>query len=102
MGLTAEQLRDGIDAVAAKEPRVADALARTGYPEPRLRDTGYKTLLRTIVGQQVSVAAAASVWTKLLDTMHEIGFRGLFQLFRAWWNLARVPLKTTHFHRQTT
>ena len=65
MGLTAEQLRGGIDAVAAQEPRVADALARTGYPEPRLRDTGYKTLLRTIVGQQVSVAAAASVWTKL-------------------------------------
>ena len=65
MGLTAEQLRDGIDAVAAKEPRVADALARTGYPEPRLRDTGYKTLLRTIVGQQVSVASAAAVWRKL-------------------------------------
>ena len=65
MGLTAKQLKDGIDATAAQEPRVAAALARAGYPEPRLRDTGYKTLLRTIVGQQVSVAAAASVWTKL-------------------------------------
>ena len=31
----------------------------------RLRWTGYRTLLRTIVGQQVSVAAAASVWNKL-------------------------------------
>ena len=60
MGLTAEQLRDGIDAVAAHEPRIAEALAKAGYPEPRLRDTGCKTLLRTIVGQQVSVAAAAS------------------------------------------
>jgi DNA-3-methyladenine glycosylase II len=30
-----------------------------------LRDPGYATLLRTIVGQQVSVAAAASVWNKL-------------------------------------
>src|SRR3546814_3283975 len=36
-----------------------------GYPEPRLRDRGYATLLRTIVGQQVSVAAAASIWRKL-------------------------------------
>jgi len=29
------------------------------------RERGYKTLLRTIVGQQVSVAAASSVWRKL-------------------------------------
>ncbi len=36
-----------------------------GYPDPRLRDRGYETLLRTIVGQQVSVAAAASIWRKL-------------------------------------
>ena len=36
-----------------------------GYPEPRIRERGYRTLLRTIVGQQVSVAAAASVWRKL-------------------------------------
>lgn len=65
MGLSAEQLNQGIDAVAAKEPAIAVALARTGYPEPRIRETGYRTLLRTIVGQQVSVAAAASMWRKL-------------------------------------
>ena len=65
MGLTAEQLREGLDAVAALEPGIATALERVGYPEPRIRPTGYQTLLRTIVGQQVSVAAAASVWTKL-------------------------------------
>jgi DNA-3-methyladenine glycosylase II len=40
-------------------------LSRAGYPEPRIRERGYRTLLRTIVGQQVSVAAAASVWNKL-------------------------------------
>ncbi len=65
MGLSKEQLHTGIDAVAAIEPRVADALARCGYPEPRIRPTGYMTMLRTIVGQQVSVAAAASMWAKL-------------------------------------
>ena len=61
MGLTAEQLNAGLDAVAAREPGLASALERAGYPEPRIRETGYRTLLRTIVGQQVSVAAAASV-----------------------------------------
>jgi len=65
MGLTSERLREGLDAVAAREPRVAAALARVGYPEPRLRDRGYKTLLRTILGQQVSFKAADAIWRKL-------------------------------------
>lgn len=65
MGLTADQLREGIDFVASREARLGAALARVGYPEPRIRERGYRTLLRTIVGQQVSVAAAASMWNKL-------------------------------------
>ncbi|OYW45520.1 MAG: DNA glycosylase [Sphingomonadales bacterium 32-68-7] len=69
MGLSAEAIAEGLDAVAAHEPAIAAALARAGYPEPRLRETGYRTLLRTIVGQQVSVAAAASVWRKLEEAL---------------------------------
>jgi DNA-3-methyladenine glycosylase II len=65
MGLTAEQLNAGLNAIAAREPALASALERAGYPAPRIREAGYRTLLRTIVGQQVSVAAAASVWNKL-------------------------------------
>lgn len=58
-------IRASIDALCAIEPGMARAIERLGYPEPRVRATGYDTLLRTIVGQQVSVAAAASVWSKL-------------------------------------
>jgi DNA-3-methyladenine glycosylase II len=65
MGLPAEALREGLDAIAAREPAIARALAVAGYPQPRIRERGYATLLRTIVGQQVSVAAAASVWARL-------------------------------------
>jgi DNA-3-methyladenine glycosylase II len=65
MGLSAEQLKTSLDALAEIEPRFGVALSQAGYPEPRLRDRGYSTLLRTIVGQQVSFQAAASVWTKL-------------------------------------
>ena len=36
-----------------------------GIPEPRASEPGAHTLLRTIVGQQVSVAAARSMWAKL-------------------------------------
>ncbi len=65
MGLSAAAIKTGLDALAAQEPAMAQALERAGYPEPRIRARGYNTLLRTIVGQQVSVAAAASVWNKL-------------------------------------
>jgi len=65
MGLTADQIKASIDALAVIEPAFAPALARAGYPAPRQRDRGYETLLRTIVGQQVSVAAAQSIWNKL-------------------------------------
>ncbi len=65
MGLTAQQMKASLDAVGYADPRIATEIARIGYPEPRIRPTGYKTLLRTIVGQQVSVAAATSMWNKL-------------------------------------
>lgn len=65
MVMTADQLRISLDAIAALEPGFVAAIARVGYPQPRVRHPGYETLLRTIVGQQVSVAAAAAVWRKL-------------------------------------
>ncbi len=65
MGLSAEAIQHGIDQIAEREPAIAKARDLAGYPEPRGRPTGYQTLLRTIVGQQVSVAAAASVWRKM-------------------------------------
>jgi DNA-3-methyladenine glycosylase II len=66
-----EDIVAGLDAVAAADARIAAALARAGYPGPRLRERGYRTLLRTIVGQQVSVAAASSMWRKLEDALGE-------------------------------
>ncbi|KEQ49364.1 DNA-3-methyladenine glycosylase family protein [Sphingobium chlorophenolicum] len=65
MVTTADLLRESLDAVAALEPAFGAAIGRVGYPPPRMREPGYETLLRTIVGQQVSVAAAAAVWRKL-------------------------------------
>jgi DNA-3-methyladenine glycosylase II len=72
MGLTADQLRTSLDALSAAEPRLAAAVARAGYPEPRIRAPGYETLLRTIVGQQVSVAAAQSIWNKLAAALGDL------------------------------
>jgi DNA-3-methyladenine glycosylase II len=65
MSLSAEQLRRALDALAKIEPAFGERLAGIGYPPPRIRDRGYQTLLRTIVGQQVSVAAANAIWARL-------------------------------------
>ncbi|MES2987721.1 MAG: DNA-3-methyladenine glycosylase 2 family protein [Pseudomonadota bacterium] len=72
MGLTAAQLKSSLDALARIEPAIAAGIERAGYPEPRLRDRGYETLLRTIIGQQVSVAAAASIWKKLETALGDL------------------------------
>lgn len=71
MGLSTDALIEGVDAVAAREPAIAAALARLGYPAPRIRAAGHRTLLRTIVGQQVSVASAASVWRRMEELLGE-------------------------------
>lgn len=65
MVMSADAMKVSLDAIAAIEPGFMAALGRVGYPAPRVREPGYETLLRTIVGQQVSVAAAAAVWRKL-------------------------------------
>lgn len=73
MGLSAERLRAELDALAIREPAFAAALERVGYPPPRIRERGYATLLRTILGQQVSVASADAVWRKLATLVGDPG-----------------------------
>lgn len=65
MVTTPESMRASCDALGIINPAFAQAIERAGYPAPRVRDRGYGTLLRTIIGQQVSVAAAGSIWRKL-------------------------------------
>jgi DNA-3-methyladenine glycosylase II len=65
MGLSAVQLRNSLDALAMIEPAFAEGLTRADYPAPRIRPRGYQTLLRTIIGQQVSVASANAICRKL-------------------------------------
>ena len=62
---TAQSIRAAVDELARREQAFAQVLERLGHPEPRVSEPGATTLLRTIVGQQVSVAAARSMWAKL-------------------------------------
>lgn len=65
MAFTAEKLKASLDALGGIEPRFGAALARIGYPEPRVRPRGFETLLRAIVSQQVSIKAAAAILAKV-------------------------------------
>jgi len=62
---TVDTLHESLEALAVVEPAFAAVIEQHGKPEPRNSERGATTLLRTIVGQQVSVAAARSMWTKL-------------------------------------
>ena len=62
---TTDSIRTAVAALAAREPAFAGVVERFGIPEPRNSERGAQTLLRTIVGQQVSVAAARSMWAKI-------------------------------------
>lgn len=63
---TSESMRKSCEELAQRHTGFAAILDQHGVPEPRVNDPGVETLLRTIVGQQVSVAAARSMWNKLI------------------------------------
>lgn len=56
---------EGAAWLAAAEPRFAHALELTGPLPLRRRPEGFAALLSAIVSQQVSVASANAIWTRL-------------------------------------
>lgn len=62
---TPDCLEEGMAWLATREPRFAAAYAETGPLPLRRRSGGFAALLDAICSQQLSVAAADSVWKKL-------------------------------------
>ena len=62
---TQADIVEGCDWLTRAEPRFGRALELTGTPPLRRRQGGFAALLNTICAQQLSVAAADSVWAKL-------------------------------------
>lgn len=61
------QIAAARETLAALDPALGRAHAQTPAFEWRLRPGGYEGLLRMIVEQQVSVAAAAAIWKRVVD-----------------------------------
>ncbi len=62
---TEADIAEGCAWLAARCEGMAAARARCGPPPLRRRPPGFATLLRAVVGQQLSVASATAVWSRL-------------------------------------
>ncbi len=63
--MTPEFIRDALDDIATRDADLATALQEFGYPAPRIREPGFGSLINIIIGQQVSVHAAAAIRGRL-------------------------------------
>lgn len=62
---TPDCVAEGAAWLAARDPRMASALAQTGALPLRRRPDGFAELLSAIVSQQVSVASANAIWGRM-------------------------------------
>ena len=54
-----------LDKLAERDPDIGAGLARYGYPADRTIPQGFESLAKIIIGQQISRAAATSIWDRL-------------------------------------
>lgn len=71
--LTTRNIKFALDEVAKTDKDIKKALKVVGYPvERRSGGPSYEHLLRIIVGQQLSVKAAATIYGRVEDAMGEV------------------------------
>ena len=59
--LTDAHIRKALDALAVDHGAVRQAIAQVGYPPSRRREHSFESLARIVIGQQLSVKAAATI-----------------------------------------
>ena len=64
---TKAELNTHIQKLIKIEPKFAPIYKQVGIPDLRRNAGGFEQLMRAMVGQQLSVAAASSIWQKLVD-----------------------------------
>lgn len=58
-------IKKHLDMLAKSDVRIKSALDKVGYPDERRKDGGFDSFMRVIVGQQLSVKAAATIYGRL-------------------------------------
>ncbi len=62
----------GLEALTARDHGIAAAIAEVGPPAFEIRPTGFPTLMRAIVAQQVSAASARAIFGRLEDAIQPL------------------------------
>lgn len=86
--LTNASLRIGTDSLCSRDPDLADIVRRLGTPPLWGRRPGFQTLVRIILEQQVSLAAARTMYLRLMRrvgritpaSIEELGASGMRRL----------------------
>ena len=71
--MDAAVIRRGLAVLAERDAALAAALRQLGPPPPRIRPHGFRTLLHIIVGQQLSIHAAAAILKRLEQAAPDLG-----------------------------
>ncbi len=77
------RIKRDLDALAERDRDLRRALALISYPAPRIRKQGFETLLSTIVSQQISTEAAASIMRRVRDLLPEMQADAVLRLPKA-------------------
>lgn len=67
--LSTRHIRKSLNDLAARDGEIRRALRAVGVPDERRRPEGFETLLRVIVGQQISVQAAAAIYARFEEAL---------------------------------
>lgn len=70
--MNSRHIKKALNAIAEKDKHVAGMLEKVGYPKPRVSPAGFETFLTTIISQQISSKAAASIKQRVFDSLEEL------------------------------
>ncbi|MEO0815269.1 MAG: DNA-3-methyladenine glycosylase 2 family protein, partial [Myxococcota bacterium] len=69
MGISTAACRRALEALSQEDPRITKALETVGFPPGRTRPHSFATLLRIVVGQQVSTKAAQAIYGRVEEKL---------------------------------
>ncbi len=74
------RIKSDLDALARRDRDVGRALKHIDYPAPRIRKQGFETFLSTIVSQQISTEAAASIMRRVRNLLPSLEAGAVLEL----------------------
>ncbi len=70
--MNSRHIKKALNEIAEKDSHVAAMLEKVGYPKPRTSPSGFEAFLTTIISQQISNKAAASIKQRVFDSLDEV------------------------------